>query len=111
MRRSLQTKPEGEMPIRGTSIALDLAHRIMGLSAWASTEVTPVTHMSFGFMFLYCIAYERLADQNPGAYGCQGVCSQTIHQRVNDDIRNLAKLKHQDGKPVSHDAAKGIKVF
>lgn len=95
----------------GLTTAIDLAHRIMGLSAWASTEVTPVVHMSFGLMFLYSTAYEKLAVNSPAQYGLDGVCKQTIHQRINEDVRNLAKLKNQDGKDVSHDAAKGIKVW
>jgi hypothetical protein len=49
----------------GLTTAIDLAHRIMGLSAWASNEVTPVLHMSFGLMFLYSTAYENLAVDSP----------------------------------------------
>jgi hypothetical protein len=99
--------PEGS----GLTTAIDLAHRIMGLSAWTSNEVTPVMHMSFGLMFLYATTYEKFAVESPAKYGFEGVCAQTIRQRINEDVRNLAKLKNQNGKVVSHDAAKGIKVW
>jgi hypothetical protein len=72
------------------------AHRqIMGLSAWASSEVTPVMHMSFCLMFLYSAVYENPAVDSPAKYEWSGVCStQTIRQRINADVDNLARLRN-----------------